>query len=132
MAYQIHIIPREDLQTADTWKFVVDECEGVRLASGEGSVVVNPKTGEEIRIGGSSTDAEIHFPDEDAWYPALFWRRGRASINARFEMGDETDPAWRVVSWLAQRLDGEIQGDEGEVFDRVTGQMVRDHLGRDV
>jgi hypothetical protein len=132
MAYQIHIIPRKDLQTEESWKQAVRECEGVRLSEAESHTIVNPVTGAKMTMGGSTTDVEIYFPEEDAWHCALLWRRGRGSINARFELGDAADPAWRAVSWLAQRLDARIQGDEGEIYDAVsqpshsTGVTVRE------
>ena len=124
MAYQIHIIPGENFKHETAWLDAVGQTDGVRLVSTEAKVSVNPATGEKIQIQGYPTDAEIFFSDEGAWFPALFWRGSRATINASFEPGDEDDPAWIVVSRLTQRLSGQLQGDEGEIYDPVTGGVI--------
>lgn len=117
MAYQIHIVPGEKFHGEEAWRLAVEATDGVRLANSDENVATNPKTGEEIRIGGSCSDAEIYFPDEDEWHRALHWRGGRASINARFEIGDEDDPAWMAVKHLAERLGATVMGDEGEIYE---------------
>ena len=132
MAYQIQIVPSDELQSERAWIDAVGQSEGVRIAGGDAQVATNPMTGEEIRIQGRTTDAEIFFPDEDAWYPAIFWCDSKASINARFELGDEDDPAWIAVSKLTQKLNGQLCGEEGEIYDALTGKMIRNHLGNEV
>ena len=81
----------------------------------------------------SLLDAEVYLPSEDEWVRALYWRKSKVSVNGRFvEFGDLTDPGWRAVSSLAQRLGAVIQGEEGEIYDSVTGRIVRDPFGREI
>ena len=99
----------------------MNSINGIRLSPSGGHVTINPKTKEEIRIQASPNDVEVYVPEGDEWVKAISWWKGRASINARFEI-TASDPFWAAISQLAIRLDATIAGDEGEIYDPVTGE----------
>jgi hypothetical protein len=122
MAYQLHIVPAAELRNDAAWKRAVDETDGVRLADIPDTVMQG--SGVEIRIAGSDLDAEIFYSVDAKWIRSLFWSGSKASINARFEPGDKSSPAWKIVSALASRLRGTVVGDDGEIYDPATGEIV--------
>ena len=122
MAYQLHILPAEAFRNDAAWRLAVEETDDVRV-SGKPAAVTHASD-VEIKIAGSDLGAEIFYSADARWIRALFWTGSKASINARFEPGDQNDPAWRVVSALASRLQGMIVGDDGEIYDIATGEIV--------
>ena len=46
-------------------------------------------------------------------------------MNARFETGDSSDPVWVASVALASRLRAVIRGDEGEIYDLLTGKKTK-------
>ena len=116
MAYEIHITGKEEVISIEEWKDAISAVEGVRLSKGETSIT-NPKTGEVLTIGGGSPlDVEILDVESNDWVKCLYWRAGRASINARFDLEDTNDPFRRALGALASHLSAEIVGDEGEKY----------------
>lgn len=116
MAYEIHITKKDEVISIGDWQEAVSVVEGVRLSKGETSIT-NPKTGEILTIGGGSPlDVEILDAESNDWVKCLYWRAGRASINARFDLEDTNDPFRRALGALASHLSAEIVGDEGEQY----------------
>src|SRR5262245_14741591 len=70
-------------------------------------------------------DAEVFFPSDDRWYPVFTWFEGSASFAVRLDPADASNPVWAVGVSLATRLGAVIQGDEGELYDLRTGQLIR-------
>jgi len=131
MAYEIHIerFPlNEDGEPTpiplDDWKAALSATEGVRLCPPGDNTITNPKTGEVISIPRRDGDAEVYFSDERAWRPVFRWFEGAAHVNAIFETGDSSHPVWVAAVALASRLGAVIRGDEGEVYDLQTGEVI--------
>ncbi len=88
--------------------------------------MTDPKTGEQLVMPSDSGDVEVFFPEDDEWIPVFYWyeRNSTASCNARFQPGDTSHPVWNAAVALASALGAVIQGDEGEVYDLQTGEIV--------
>lgn len=131
MAYELHIerFPpntedgRTPIPLAD-WKSALSAVEGVRLCPLGVNTITNPKTGERISIPRSDGDAEVYFPHERVWHPVFRWFEGVVHVNATFEPGDSSHPAWTAAVALASRLNAAIRGDDGEVYDLETGRII--------
>ena len=131
MAYELHIerfpVSEEGAPTPiplDEWKAALSAIEGVRLCPTGADTITNPKTGEVISIPRREGDAEVYFSDERAWRPVFRWFDGAAHVNARFEPGDSSHPVWAAAVAVASRLGAVIRGDDGEVYDLETGEMI--------
>ena len=131
MAYELHIerLPLNDEGEPtpiplDDWKAALSATEGVRLCPPGANTITNPKTGEVISIPRQDGDAEVYFSDERAWLPAFRWFEGAAHVNARFEPGDSSHPVWVAAVALATRLGAVVRGDDGEIYDLQTGEVI--------
>lgn len=128
MGYAIHIeLPNDGKIPLDEWLAAVKQTGHCRSKEESGHSIVNPKTGQTIKIGGSPGDAEIFDPDEEDWIPVLHWKdsTGRASANSRAignESGTLVGPIWDVIRTLATTLGAQVRGDECEVYDLETGK----------
>ena len=131
MAYELHIerclLSDGGEPTSiplDEWKSALSTTEGVRLCPPGANSLTKPKTGEVISIPKRDGDAEVYFSDERVWRPVFRWFKGAAHVNARFEPGDSSHPVWRATVALASRLGAVIRGDDGEVCDLETGEVI--------
>jgi len=106
------------------WKDALSRSEGVRLLGDREVRTTNPTTGEVISIPVRDGDAEVFWADEDQWRPAFSWRRGSIKFSGHLEPGDRAHPVWAAAVLLATRLGAVIRGDEGEVYDLETGEVV--------
>ena len=131
MAYDLHIerlgggsdsdptpIPLAD------WSAAVAATEGVRLFAAQAHTVTNPKTGEVISIPTRQGDAEVFFRDSGQWHSVFRWRGDSAVFAGRLDPGDASHPVWAAAVALAKRLGAVIRGDEGEIYDLHTGEIV--------
>lgn len=126
MAYELHLVKRGGRSVSEReWIAAVEAVPDVRRAAGKPQVVENPTTGQKISMSRPTLDAEILFPDgpewgpiAGQWVPVFRWspRRGRISVNARFDPDDAQDPVRRAMAQLAKQLDAEIVGDDGEKY----------------
>lgn len=133
MGYSLHINPSENFQSESAWRNAVEACQYTRLTANDIIPMINPATGEAMKIRSFPTDVEIYFADEDTWQTSIFWRAGTASISARaLTLGDEKDSAWLAVREICSLLDAQLIGDEGEIYDPQSGKMIRDHFGKPV
>lgn len=137
MAYELHIERlsqggegKRILIPLDEWKSALSATKGVRLSPPGENTITNPNTGETICIQRRDGDAEIDFANDRTWQPAIRWFDGVAHVNARFEPGDSSEPVWTAAVTLALRLDAVIRGDEGEIYDLQTGEVIDAQLGR--
>lgn len=101
------------------WSAAVAATEGVRLFAADAHTITNPKTGEVISIPIRQGDAEVFFPDTGQWHSVFRWRGGSAAFTGRFDPGDSSHPVWAIAIALASRV-----GDEGEIYDLQTGEIV--------
>jgi len=131
MAYGFHIerlpVSKDGAPTTialDEWKAAVSAIEGVRLCPPGTATSTNPRTGEVISIPRQDGDLEVYFADERIWRPAFRWSGGAAHVKAGLAPGDSSHPVWVVAVTLASRLGAVIRGDEGEVYDLRTGDIV--------
>ena len=130
MAYELHIerlgkdkhgeatpIPLEE------WKAAVSATPGVRLCA-PGVRTLTLPNGASLNMPIRDGDAEVSFPDEQAWEAVFRWQAGAASFNARFDPGDSSHPVWTAAVALASRLGAAIRGDDGESYDLQTGEVI--------
>jgi hypothetical protein len=115
VGYALHIErPGQIIENAE-WVSAIESTEGVRLASGD-HVMVNPDTGEEIRIRGRVGDAEVEMADGE-WERAFGWFEGRAAFRYTEDLSDPGHPVRKRAAALAASLGAAIVGDEGEEYD---------------
>ena len=115
MGYEIHIENQsgEPLDLED-WKSVVDKTDGLKLDD-DGQSVTNPATGEVITMGGSDGDAEMLLGDK--WLPVFRWTDSRISFSAQASFEDRNDPVRKMATHVANELNAQVVGDEGETYD---------------
>jgi len=124
MAYDLHIERAgENPIVLKEWRAAVQSTNGVRLFATAAHTVTNPKTGEVISIGSREGDTEVFFPDIREWHSVFRWRGESAVFAARFEPGDASHPVWIAAVALASRLGATIRGDEGEIYNLLTGMV---------
>ena len=124
MAYGLHIKRHEREISLEEWLSALESVAGVRQKT-EDTVAINPKTGEEIRIGRNDGDAEVLFTTSgflgfgrrEEWCPACQFFNGRASFKATRDSESPKSPVRRAAAQLAAALDAKIVGDEGELYD---------------
>ena len=133
MPYTLHIerLPLSDegeptLIPLEEWKNALSTTEGIRPCPPGANTITNPKTGEIISIPRQEGDAEVFFPQDGTWHPAIRWSEGSAHITARFEPGDSSHPVWTAAVSLAKKLNAIIRGDDGEIYDLETGKIIED------
>lgn len=129
MAYELHIerLPINDEGDPtpiplEQWKAALLATEGVRLCPQGVHTITNPKTGEVIGIPRRDGDAEVYFPEVQAWHPVFRWFEGAAHVNAKFKPGDSLHPVWLATVGLASQLGAVVRGDDGEFYDLQTGE----------
>ena len=131
MGYDLHIervtkdqgAARIAIPLAD-WKAALALTDGVRSLVDREVRTTNPTTGAVISIGIRDGDAEVLWADEDEWRPAFSWSRGSIKFSGHLTPGDRAHPVWAAAVRLAARLGAVIRGDEGEVYDLETGDVV--------
>ena len=124
-----YIVPAEDLQVEETCKVVIPLTESLRLSEVSVFCPSNPFTGEATVVSNLPLEIEAYDPVMKVWGNALIWHKEKVVITQSFSLGDRKDYMWRVVSWLAQKLDGQIFRENGELYHRVHGTLVRDESG---
>ncbi|MES9993414.1 MAG: hypothetical protein ABW098_15800 [Candidatus Thiodiazotropha sp.] len=124
MAYSLHIERTDSEITLDEWLSAVAVIQGVRPRSSD-YVAVNPSTGEKIVMERSNGDLEIArttknwgglLGEREVWEPAFFFSNGRGSFPASFDLDNIDEPVRVVAIKLAQALNAQIVGDEGEEY----------------
>ena len=129
MGYDLHLKRLEQSEaeplSLEEWLAALEAVEGVRPAESD-TVVTNPRTGEEIRFPVLPGDAEIHFPEKEAWHTVLRFSNGRASLRHPDTWSSDAEVGWRVVASLCGRLDLIAVGDEGERYDPASGELIDD------
>lgn len=124
MAYTVSIATLENSIRLELWESVIRETQGVRMVESAIFEFLNPMTGELVSTTCSEKDVEVFDANKDDWGRALYWKDGRATTNARFHFGDQSDPFWMAVSSIAKKLNAKIVGEVGEVYDLGTGQIL--------
>ena len=124
MAYELHIERHEQDISLEEWLSALETVAGVREKT-EDTVGINPKTGEEIRIGRVDGDAEVLFARRgflgfgrhEEWCSAFRFSHGRATFKATKEIDSAANPVRKAAARLAVVLKATIVGDEGEQYD---------------
>jgi len=125
MAYELHIGKRQAEMRLDDWKSAVERLEGVRLVSQEHSIT-NPATDEVITLPYRDGDTEVFCTLDGIRRPAFTWYNGNASFRANFSPGDLSNPVWRAAVALARTLEAAVWGDNGELYDLDTGDVIHE------
>lgn len=124
MAYDLRIERDKGLPIAlDEWHEAIKSTEGVRIFADVAQTVSNPKNGNVISINARNGDAEVLFPD-GVWRSVFRWRGAAAVFVARFDPTETSHPVWRSAVAMANRLNAMIRGDEGEIYDLKTGEVI--------
>ena len=132
VGYDLHIERRATRDVAQRepislseWKAALLITPGVRPMEDDRVSATNPMTYEVVTIGVGEGAAEVFLPDEGEWQYVFSWRRGSVIFSGRnVEVGDHSDPVWAAAVQLATHLGAVIRGDEGEIYDLETGQVV--------
>jgi hypothetical protein len=131
MGYALHIERRGKDPGAEPvaipladWKAALSQTEGVRPLADREVRTTNPKTGQVISIGTRDGDAEVLWADDGQWRPAFSWGRGSVTFSGHLTPGDRAHPVWAAAVRLAASLGAVIRGDDGEVYDLETGEIV--------
>jgi hypothetical protein len=125
VAYYLHIERADESPIAfSEWRTAVEATEGVRLFAAAAHIGINPQTGEVLSMRAGEGDTEVFFPEENEWGSIFMWRGKSAVFAARFDTTETSHPAWRAAVALAILLGATIRGDEGEVYDPKTGNVL--------
>lgn len=125
MAYGLHLErPGENPIGMSEWRAAIEATEGVRLFAAATHDITNPNTGEVISFKAREGDAEVFFSDTSQWHSVFRWRGESAVFAARFSPTQTSHPVWRAAVALATRLGAVVRGDEGEIYDLKTGEVV--------
>ena len=130
MAYELHLeriiadkhgqptpIPLED------WCAAVAETSGVRLYPNE-RYSFTTNDGAVISYLAKKGDTEVFFADSKQWRSVFRWQDGSVIVAGGFLPGDTSHPVWTAATTLAAQLGAVVRGDEGEVYDLQTGEIV--------
>jgi hypothetical protein len=116
VGYEVHIERRDQSSISlDEWCSAVDAVDGMRLAKGD-VFAQNPITGAEISIPHQEGDVEVYFSEADAWIPCVYFSKGRISFRPSDDFDDRSSPFRQALVKIAARLDAELIGDDGTVF----------------
>lgn len=111
MAYELHIEREPEIPLSE-WCALIASTPGLRLESGD-TTIQNPKTLEVMKIGGQQGDAAMEI--DGRWHKVFRWHRGQVSFAMRAAVIAQ-DPVLSTALRLAQQLNGEVRGDEGELY----------------
>ncbi len=130
MAYELHI-ERLDAEgepvpiPVGDWKRAVLSLAGVRLCTQSAVTLSDPSSGLVLSIPHRDGDAEVYFPQAGAWRPVFSWFGGRASFRASIASKGPPSSIWTVAATLAKNLEASIRGDDGQLYDLQTGEVIR-------
>jgi hypothetical protein len=113
VAYELHI-QRSQPITAEEWMKVIETTDDLKI-DGSDWVAINPATKTEIRIPRSPETVALWFPDLEEWIKIFHFRRGLVSFKAT-DWNNPKSPVREKAFELAQKLNAEIVGDEGEAY----------------
>ena len=117
MAYGVHLEGMDGNKIAlEDWKNAVRNHELVRLSREAAHRLENKETGEQIAANAVDGDTEIWLEDSQSWVLGIRWQDGSATINASKDFDDPDSFLRRLLRELAQGLNAEIRGDEGEIY----------------
>jgi hypothetical protein len=117
MAYEIHIsrrTPGADIALAE-WIEAVTQADHARLAEGD-YLVTLPETGQVFRFPNTGGDTEVFFSIDGVWRRVFRWHAGRVSFVCPKDFDDEASHMRSVARALADALQANIVGDEGELY----------------
>jgi hypothetical protein len=98
----------------EEWQVAVRSTKGIELDKGE-RVLVNPRTGEELRISGSDGDAQVQLEDGSWWF---HWSdSGSVSFRPPDDFDDANCDVWRIAKELSKKLGARLVGDQGEEYE---------------
>ena len=99
------------------WRALVEATESLRPATGD-AVVINPITGDTVRIPSKEGDAEVYDPNKGTWLPCFRYSPHRISFMRPKDFDDPQSPFRQMVIDLATSLGAQVVGEEGELYDR--------------
>lgn len=115
MAYELHI-KRSSSITVEEWLKAVETTDGVKIDESD-SVATNPITGEKICVPSLPHTVALWLPEQEEWFKVFWFRQGRISFKAD-DWDNTSSPVRDTAVKLAQKLNAEIIGDNGEKYSR--------------
>lgn len=122
MAYMIRITRNTEGEADGTtitlaeWIDAVNRIAHVRLAEGDYSVTL-PETGQVFTLRNTGGDAELYFPQANAWRRVFRWDEDDISFVGTEEFASDAACQLRLIArQLAEALEASVVGDEGEVY----------------
>lgn len=98
------------------WIAAVDGHAHVRLADGHYSVTL-PETGQVFTLRNNGGDAELFFPEANAWRRVFRWdEEGVLFVGSEEFITDAACHLRSIARQLATALDAVICGDDGELY----------------
>lgn len=113
MAYSLQIERSEPIKVDELLR-VVETIDYLQIDASD-LIGKNPSTGEEIRIPGAKTDIALWFSETNEWIKVFYFRQGRIVFNAK-EWDTPNSPIRDKAFEIAQKLNAEIIGDNGEIY----------------
>ena len=129
MHYHFYIHPSTDLCQKEPWERLININKLLRFKADSRIQLTDPLTGKKITLGEPSLDVEFYDETSETWLDAFAWEGNRIVVQAHFEPGDELSKIWKLVSWVAQKLDASITGQRGEQYDNYTGYILNNGKG---
>lgn len=125
MGYTLHIEKNEGDISLDEWIEAVQHIGTVRLSSSDVSAI-NPVNGDTISIPSSDGDVDVLFKSKSIlgfgakseWHNAIYYssNSGAGFFKYQSEMEDRDHPVRCAAKKLAEQLNAQIIGDEGEEY----------------
>jgi hypothetical protein len=117
VAYGVHLKGLDGKEIAlEDWKHAVRNHALIRLSREAVHLVKNSQSREQIAANANDGDTEIWLEDSQSWVLGLRWRSGSATVNASRDFDDPDSFLRCLLRELAQSLNAEICGDEGEIY----------------
>lgn len=113
MGYELHIRRPGAAIALDDWLSAVSQLQCVRPH--EGSIeLVNDRTGEKLSFKSRPGDLDVLTPE--GWFAAFSFSHGEASFRGTPEVLSPVHPVHSAAKQLAELLQAEIVGDDGETY----------------
>jgi hypothetical protein len=106
MGYEVHVGRAGGMSiSASEWGSAIASIDGVRKT----------RDGAEVLF---ATDGQ------NEWIDCIGFNGHSASCKAVFFPGDASNPVWNVMCQLTRALGAQLTGDEGEIYNLDTGEVI--------
>lgn len=109
MAYELHLERESGFLCYDDWLKAIEAVDGVRLYSKE-RYDNDPDLEQPFPFHPPEGTAEMQFDND--WIPVFYWQGG----SVVFKLGDEAEKVLAAALAMAERMNADVRGDEGELY----------------